>query len=392
MGRTPFQLWLRSSPLPLEGTTIATIMPPKTRPKGPPLWAVDAVKHISRKLTRFQRKLAPAPAALVELVASRWRAHAIRVVAEFGIADVLANGPRDIQDIATAVGADVEALHRVMRALAHDGLLTRQGTRFGLTPMTDALRTDHPRSVRAVVRMLMADYNQETWIRLLDAVKTGEPQFAAHHGGRSVWEWFAEEAPDIGQLFHDAMLDLTRLARPLLLAAHDFGQYRRILDIGGGQGTLISGILSANPTVHGGVLDLPAALEKTPHVLREAGVETRCELIEGNAFESVPGGWDAYVLKHILHGLSDAPLATVLKHLRAGMDQAAKLLVIEALVPGGDKGVYPANLDMQMLVSSGGRERSEAQYRELFDAHGFALREVARTAGPYAVMVVEPCG
>lgn len=361
------------------------------RPKAPPLWIVDTAKQFSRKLTRFQRKLAPPSATLIELVSARWRPHAIFVLAQLEIADVLGDGPKDVGAIAKAVGADEGALYRVLRALAHDGLLTRPSPRtFGLTKVTDTLRSDHPRSVRQFVRMLMADYNSQSWARLTEAVKTGEPQFQELHQGRSLWQWIADEAPEAGELFHDSMKELTRLALPLFLATYDFCQYNKILDIGGGQGTLIAGILAHATEATGGVLDLPQALEKAPEVLRATGVEARCELIAGNAFEAVPAGWDAYVLKNILHGLPDAPLSALLNNLRRQLTADAHLLVIEALVPSGPKGTHPSHLDLQMLIGAGGRERTVTEYRQLFADHGFTLKQVVRNAGIFALMVVVP--
>ena len=364
--------------------------PPK-KPKGPPLWAVDAAKKLSKGLARLQRKLAPASATLLELVSGVWRPHAIWIVAELGIADHLEKGPLHVDEIARRTSTNADALRRILRPLAHDGILAMPSPdTFALAALSEPLRSSHPTSMRQTVRQSLASWNRETWGALLDAVRTGEPQFPALHGGKNLWEWFAAEAPEAGRVFHDSMGELTRMTLPLLVAAYDFGKHARILDLGGGNGTLIAGILRAYPNARGGVLDLAGAIGDAPRMLDAAGVRDRVELVEGNIFEdSIPTGWDAYVLKHILHGATDALIARVLGSVREAMTPNARLVVIEMIVPEHGQGIYPAFLDLQMLVGAGGRERSVAEYRALFEQHGLKLESVARTAGPTCVLGVK---
>ncbi len=362
----------------------------RKRPKGPPLWAVDAAKRLSRGLEHVKRRLAPAGASLLELVSSVWRPYAIWVVAELGIADLLESGPKTVDALARATGTNADALRRVLQPLAHDGILAMPspGT-FALTDLSEPLRSSHPMSIRQTVRQTLADWNRQSWNALLDCVRTGEPAFARMHGGRDLWKWFAEENPAAAKVFHDSMGELTRMTLPLLVAAYDFGRHRRILDLGGGNGALISGIARAYPEIRGGVLDLPAALAEAPRTLDAAGVKDRIELIEGDLFQQVPAGWDAYVMKHILHGATEPMIARALANVREALSSTGRLLVIEMIVPEpGSAGVYPAFLDLQMLVGPGGRERSVEEYRALFASHGLRLMSVARTAGPTAVLEV----
>jgi hypothetical protein len=219
-------------------------------------------------------------------------------------------------------------------------------------------------------------------------VRTGEPVFARRHGGKDLWQWFAEEAPDAGRIFHDSMAELTRMISPLLLSVYDFGRHARILDVGGGQGVLIAKVLQANPGVRGGILDLPQALAEAPATLERAGVRDRVELVEGSLFTTIPRGWDAYVMKNILHGMRDEALGTILGQVREALTPTARFLVIEMIVPEEDEGIYPAFLDFQMLIGAGGRERTPSQYRDLFARHGLRLDEVHRTASPMSLLVV----
>ncbi|HEY8379368.1 MAG TPA: methyltransferase [Nannocystis sp.] len=333
--------------------------------------------------------MAPPSATLMEIVAGKWRPYALWVVAELGIADLLKDGPRDVAELARATGTNEEALLRILRPLAHDGILARRGEReFALTALSQPLRSDHPSSVRQTIRNAMGPYNQRSWAELLEVVRTGEPAFARLHGGRNIWTWFAEEAPELGQIFHDAMAQMTRMAVPLLVASYDFGQHPRILDLGGGQGVLIAGILKAFPHVRGGILDFKEALAAAPATLEREGVADRVELIEGDIFAAIPTGWDAYMMKHIIHGMTAPSLAKLLTGVREAMTASSRLLVIEMLVPEDDSGVYPASLDLQMLIASGGRERSASEYRQLFAAHGLRLVDVVRNASPNTLLVV----
>lgn len=359
------------------------------KPKGPPLWAVDAARKVSRAMTKVQRKMAPAGATLLEIVSGAWRPYALGVVAELGIADLLAGGPRTVADLARETGTDEAALFRILRPLAHDGILDRPKPRaFALTALSQPLRSDHPQSVRQSIRRQMHHENLLIWAEMVECVRTGEPAFERLHGGRDLWTWFAEEAPEQGRVFHDSMAEMTRLMLPLVLAAHDFGRYGRILDVGGGQGVLVAGILAQFPSAKAGILDLPQALGDAPQTLERAGVRDRCELIEGNLHDGIPAGWDAYLMKHILHGMPADALPPLLGKFRDALGDAGRLIVLEMLVPEEAGGTYPARVDLQMLVGSGGRERTAGEYRELFAESGLRLDEVARTASPLSLLIV----
>ncbi|MEP7125527.1 MAG: methyltransferase [Byssovorax sp.] len=175
-----------------------------------------------------------------------------------------------------------------------------------------------------------------------------------------------------------------------MVAAHDFGAYASLVDVGGGGAQLLAGVLAAYPRLRGVVYDLEASLGEAAATLREAGVEERAEIVAGSFYTSVPVGHDAYLLRQILHGQADRELALVLRNVRAAMRPGAKIIILETLVPEpGARGAHPSFLDLQMLIGSGGRERTRAQYAALLEAHGMRLLEVTRTASPTAVYVGE---
>lgn len=359
---------------------------PPSRPKSPPLFAIDAAKRLHRGMTALQRKMAPAPAVLVEIISSVWRPHAIRLVAELGIADLLATGPRDVADLARATDSHEDALYRVLRALAHDGILAQPAPRqFALTPLSQPLRSDHPSSVRNIAQMFISDYTQQSWSRLGDAVHDGKPTFQAIHG-REIWDYF-EDHPEDARRFHASMVELTRMMAPLVAAAYDFGQHRTLVDVGGGRAALLALLLQMFPRLRGVNYDLKEAVQDAPEVLQDAGVADRCEVVTGSFFERIPTGYDAYMLKHIVHALDADGLERLFEQLRASLTPGTTLLLLEMLVPEDGRGTHPSYLDLQMLVASGGKERTATEYQELLRRHGFRLRAVKRTPGPMAVLV-----
>ncbi len=361
-----------------------------TQPKAPPLWAIDAVKNLSLGMTRVQRNLAPSSATLLELVSGLWRPYAIAAIAELGVADTLKGGPKDIAEIAREVGADEESLFRVCRLLAKDGVLEQpEERRFGLTALSEPLCSDHPNSVRCSVRQFLSRWNLASWAELPEVLRSGEPAFPRLHGGRSLWQWFADEAPEDGAVFHASMRELTRMLVPLLAGVRDFSKYGRILDVGGGEGALIGGLLTHFREPFGGILDWEEALRGAPAHLESLRVADRVKLIPGSFEEPWPADWDAYLVKSILHGLRGDALQTVLGHLRGAIAGGGKGFVLEALIPEAKRGVAPSYLELQMLIGSGGRERTVSEYRELFRSAGLRLSDVHRTASPIAMMVVE---
>ena len=256
---------------------------------------------------------------------------------------------------------------------------------FALTPLSQPLRSDHPQSVRNTVRQALGEWNQRTWSRFDEAVRTGEPQLSKVYG-HDLWTYF-EDHPDHGAWFHGSMVELTRMTAPLLAAVYDFAQHRTLVDLGGGQGAMLSIILSMFPSLRGVVYDLEQAVAEAPSVLEDAGVADRCDVVAGNIFDAVPGDHDAYLLKHILHGLDAAGMERLFGNLQESLKPGTTLLIVEMLVPEDGKGTYPSYLDLQMLVSAGGRERTETEYHELLADNGFRLQEVHRTPSPVSLLV-----
>jgi hypothetical protein len=308
------------------------------------------------------------------------RSQALAVAAELGIADLLRDGPRRIDDLAAATGTDDRALYRLLRALASIGVFHENDERcFSLTAMGELLRRDHPHSIDPTVRMFCADYQWRSWSELGYSVRTGQ-NAAMHALGMDVWE-HRRQHPDASVVFDAAMRTMAESYAAGILGAYDFGRHQLIADIGGGTGTLLAAILRAHPAVRGILAEQAHVLVNAPPVLEAAYVADRVTLVECDFFTAVPRGADAYLLLRVLHDWSDEDAVRILIRIREAMEPPARLLIVDGVVgpPNGDP--LTKFLDVLMLVSAGGRERTAAEWKSMLADAGFRVEEIV-SAGP----------
>jgi orsellinic acid C2-O-methyltransferase len=330
----------------------------------------------------------PPPFALFRMITGFYVSRAIHVAAKLGIADLVGDGARGADELAQATRTHAPSLKRVLRLLASAGLFTDEADgRFALTPVGACLRSGVPGSMRAAA-LLFGGITQQAWGDLLYSVETGEPAFRRVFG----LEPFAYMAqhPDEAANFDAAMADFTKHIAAAVAAAYDFSPFRRIVDVGGGNGTLLAGILKANPTLSGVLFDLPEVAGRASASLRELGLADRCETVGGDFFKEVPGGADAYLLKHVIHDWNDERAAAILRNCRRAIDGTAKLLIVEGVYPArvdqSDESRGAAANDVNMLVCTGGRQRSEAEFRSLYAAAGFRLTRIVPTQTPVRII------
>lgn len=310
-------------------------------------------------------------AALLAIVRGYQRSRAVTVAAELGIADLLRDGPRPVDELAATTDTDPSALYRLLRALAAIGVFTEgPGRRFGLTAMGEYLRRDHPLSVDPAARMFGADHQWRAWAELGHSVRTGE-NAAVRALGEDVWE-YRRRHPDDGAVFDATMAVFSRAEAGGVLAAHDFGRYPVIADVGGGTGAVLASIVAAHPRARGLLYDQEHVVANAAPVLREAGVADRVRVVAGDFFETVPRGADAYLLVRILHDWEDRDALRILRTVRAAMTPAARVIVVDAVVGPPDEDPLTKFLDLMMLVSAGGRERTEEEWRALLGAADLA--------------------
>lgn len=363
-------------------------MPSPALPAVPPPFVVRWSAALGRFLQRLACRLSPPQFATVGIVSGRWVSEALGALVRLGVPEALAGGPRAVDDLAGALQVDADALRRLLRALAREGLLTEHGDRFGLTPLTDVLRADHPSTVRDVTLNATAAHNATSWAHLHDAVRTGRRVWDGLYGAE-FWTWL-DAHPEEGAAFHGAMAELTRDVAPAVARAYPFGRHRVVADLAGGTGTLLATLLVAHPQVRGVLVDRESVVAGAPEVLRRWAVTDRVGIVAGDAFQAPPPGADAIVAKHLLHGYDDDHAAEVLRRWRGGLPGDGRLLLVEMEVPGAGR-PYLASLDLQMLVSSlGGRERTRSQWSQLLGRGGFELVAVHETASPFAVIEARP--
>ena len=307
---------------------------------------------------------------------------ALRVVADLEIADRMAAGERSVDDLAAESGSHADALYRIMRLLAAEGVFREiSARRFVLTEVGAALRSDKPGGPRDFIRML----NREPYLafaQLGHSVRTGLPAFDKVFG-KPRFEWLAEHA-DEAALFQRAMVALGQGSNEAVAEAYDFAQISRVVDVGGGHGQLLSAILARNPHLSGVLFDLPSGVAAAKAGV--GGALPRTEFITGSFFESVPLGADVYVLKKVIHDWNDQQSIAILRRCRDAMTPKGRVLLAETLVPPGDEPHSIKLIDANMLVVTGGVERSEAEYATLFVAAGLRLERVISTAQPICIL------
>ena len=311
---------------------------------------------------------------------------AIHVAAKLGIADLLRDGPKGCDELARISATHAPSLYRVLRALAGAGLFTEtEPGVFGLTPLGAILRSDVSGSLRAMSIFMGGQCNWQAWGDILHSVKTGETAFE-HVFGMGFFQHL-EHHPESARVFNEAMTSNSEPFDAAVTAAYDFSTINQIVDVGGGHGSLISSILKAHPTMKGILFDVPHVSEGARCRLKAEGVSERCAVVAGDFLESIPGGADAYVMKHVIHDWDEASAISILKNCRRAMPEGAgKLLLVEEVLPCGDRPAIGKLIDLEMLLMPGGRERTEAEYRTLFEAAGFRLTSITPTQSPLSVI------
>lgn len=329
----------------------------------------------------------PANARMMQLLTGKWISASISVVAELGIADLLAKSDQTAEELAATVSADASALYRVLRALASVGVFAEtENRRFTLTPLAECLRSDAPDSMKQFARFVAMPGASAAWGELMHCVKTGESGLKKAFGLPNPFEYFKTH-PEEAAIFDGAMTDNSRQSAPAVAQAYDFGRFRQLVDIAGGRGLLLGTILQRYPTLRGVLFDLPPVIAGAHTTLASFGLNGRCQTVGGDFFHSVPAGADAYLLKHIIHDWDDERAVTILRNVRKAIDASGRLLLVEAVIAPGNEPSFGKLLDLEMLVIPGGRERGHDEYRDLFSAAGFRLAEVHPTAA--AISIVE---
>ncbi len=326
----------------------------------------------------------PPTQRMFQLVTGYWVSQAVGAVAALGIADALAGGPRTADDLAGSAGCSPDAVARLLRACASLDIVRRdeQG-RFGLTEVGTTLRGDVPGSMRDLAIALTAPGRWLSWGRFRDAVTTGSRQTTATLGGE-LFEYYGR-TPVEAKSFSGAMRGMSEMVALELARVFDASKNTVCVDVGGANGALVTTLLNKNPKLSGMVVDLPHVVAGAREAVAAAGLASRCEVVAGDFFKSVPAG-DLMLLKHILHDWDDTQCRTILRNCAASLAKGGRVLVVEMLLPDTDRPDPAPWMDLNMLVLTTGRERSRAQYAAMAQDAGLTLVAAHATHSPFQVL------
>ena len=315
---------------------------------------------------------------LQQLISGHWIAQAIGVAAELGIADLLADGPRSSDDLAKAAGCQLWCALPAAASVGEPGGFYR-GRITAVRADTDGrgAKGRCVRFTRSRAIQTCSDVQWRAWGQLGYSVRTGQPAFE-HIFGMDQWEYRARN-PEVNAKFNASETSIVTQVANAVASAYDFSGFGSLIDVGGSHGALLIAILRVNPGLRAVLFDQPHVVEGARKPLVAAGLLERCEIVGGDMFEVIPAGGDAYLLSRIIHGWNNDRAVVILANCRRVMDPHSKLLVAEEVIPAGDVPSYGKLTDLNMMVSAGGQERTEAEYRALYAEAGFTLTRVIPT-------------
>lgn len=327
----------------------------------------------------------PAHVQLINMARGANLAMIIHAAAKFGLADHLASGPKTAEELAGPTRTHAPSLYRVLRTLASLGVFTEDAQRrFHLTPLGEALKAGAPGAARATILTLAGRTFWQGMGNFTYSVETGKSGFEKFLG-MPVFDYLAQH-PEEASLFNETMIGVHGDEPPAVAEAYDFSTIRVLMDVGGGSGNLLTTILGRHAGVRGILFDLPHVVEDAKPIIQARGLSDRIETRGGSFFEPIPSGADAVMLSHIIHDWSEEQCVAILKNVRSAMPKDGKLLLVEMVLPHGDAFHPGKMLDMIMLVGPGGQERTEEEYRELYEKAGFRLTRVVPTKSPASVI------
>jgi hypothetical protein len=345
----------------------------------------NAIKiEISTPDAKAEAQAPPPEAVLTQMAFGALLTQALYVAARLGIADLLAAGPRPVAELAAETGTHERSLYRVLRSLAGAGVFKEVASKtFGLTPLAEPLRADAPGSMRNGLIFMGEEWHFNVWANMMHSVRTGQPAWSQTHGAE-VFDYFAAN-PAHAEIFNGAMTDMSVGTAPAVVEAYDFGRFGTLADIAGGHGYLLAQILKANPGLSGILFDVSPVVEGAGALLAREGVSRRVERVAGDFFAGVPRA-DAYIMKHIIHDWDDERATLILKNINAAMGEGGRVLIVESIIPEGNEPHYSKVLDLEMLTSPGGIERTAGEYAALLAGAGLKLSRVVPTRSPFSII------
>ncbi|MEP7314962.1 MAG: methyltransferase [Pseudomonadota bacterium] len=315
------------------------------------------------------------PAETVMLLSTAyWASRCMHVAAEFGIADALGDEPQTAAALASKTSTHAAALHRILRSLATHGVFVLKDGKFSHNEASRLLRSDNPRSMRSLSRMMGLDFHWDTYRELTHSLKSGKPAVGNVVKG-GLFDYMRDH-PEQGRIFNEAMIGKSFGQIGPVLEAYDFSGFRTIGDIGGGMGHLLGAVLDATPGADGILVDLPEVIahaKGSPH--------PRMSYVGADFFKDTIPTCDAYIMMMVLHDWSDEESIAILKNIKAGARAGAKLILVEAIIDESAIGSLAIDIDIEMLAMTTGKERTKAEWEKLLSAAGYKLTRAFPVGG-----------
>lgn len=371
------------------------------QPSYPPLYFVRITERMRRFFLRLNRRFTHPNVVMWEMVHNMWLAAGISVVAELGIADLLKDGPHDIDDLAEQTGTHSGSLYRVMRMLASQGVFRElKGKRFKSTLLARPLEEYQ---IRYLILVHLTGNQFAMFGDLMKSVRTGETisgtvsgkaagersgLVSGERSGRALFDHIGNEEQR-NEWFNKAMSNASKMQVPALLKAFPYKKYGKIIDIGGGEGLFLAAVLGHASRSRGVIFDLPNVLSKSADVVADHKLTGRMQVQEGNFFESVPEGGDLYILKSVLHDWDDNSCAKILGNVHRVMNGSSRLLIIESILDEENHPSFGKMTDILMMAATGGMERTHVQWEKLLQVSGFRIRKIHPNITPHSLIEAE---
>ncbi|MFH0864649.1 MAG: methyltransferase [Bacteroidota bacterium] len=352
-------------------------------PKLPPIFIIRLVEKLKSFLKNLERKLTPNEVILIDYVTHFWAGRAIGVATELNIPDILQDGPKHIEELARITQTHEPSLYRLMRTLSGHGIFREDKNKnFMLTKLSACMTESGNKSVKYFILHQNSEPNWKQYGEMLHCVKTGE------HAARKLYNMepfeYLEKHPAINNIFNRSMTSTSEMSSLYMVSFYPFSSLQTIVDVGGGQGFFLSCILHKNKQLEGIVFDLPHVVEEAKANMELFKVSSRCSVVAGSFFESVPENAEAYLLKNIIHDWDDEKCLAILKNIHKAMKPGGKLICIETIIQNDNKASFGKNLDIEMLVgTNGGRERTLTEFKNLYEKAGFKITAVFKTPTPF---------
>ena len=300
-------------------------------------------------------------ARLWEMMSAHYYSRGLYCAALLKLPDLLKDGPRTAAELAELAGCDPRLLYRLMRALTTVELFEQDGDRFSLTPMSELICSDVPRSQRAKVLIMGGDWAR--WGDLPEVLKTGKKLIKDYDSVKVTEEDSAVFDEAMDAFYYDAPVPM--------LGVYDFSDAVTVCDVGGGSGQQLAGLLNAYPDMHGMLFDLPETIERRSKAyIKSEGLAERCRCVGGDFFKAIPQGADLYMLRHVIHNWDDENAITILRNVAEVLPDNGKVLVVDWVIPPDEPKSFNRWWDLMNLLFTGGAERTPEEHAALFAQSG----------------------